>query len=193
MDNSQDDIIRLMDIADSIREIQSYIGRADFAAFGQREDIREAVTSQLLQIGGAAALLSDEFKEKHGHIDWDVLIGLQYANYDQQLELDLHPIWAIVHNDLPQLNDELLDLATQLEDEVDLTDVALNEEDLRDLKEQRRAKYSKINQPDLTEDIQEYDEANLPEIDEDGERIDTSFIDKRYKEENILDKSSLDD
>ena len=193
MDNSQEDIIRLMDIADSIREIDSYIGRADFQAFGQREDIREAVTSQLLQIGGAAALLSDDFKEKHGHVDWNVLIGLQYANYDQQLELDLHPIWSIVHNDLPQINEEILDLATQLEDQTDLSDVALNEEDLRDLKEARRAKYAKVNQPDVIDNIQEYDEANLPDAEEDLERIDTSFIDKRYREENILDKSSLDD
>ena len=158
MSNHSEDIIRLIDIADSMSEIRGYVGQGEYQDFSSREDIREAVVNQLVQIGGAAALLSEDFKEKYGTVDWDILIGFQYANFDQQLELDLHPIWSIVHNDLPIIMDEVLDLATQLQDQEDLSDVALNEEDLRDLKEQRREKYANTQQPDLTQDIHMEDE-----------------------------------
>jgi uncharacterized protein with HEPN domain len=141
MNKASEDKIRLLDIADSLREIQGYIGQAGFEDYMKREDIREAVCSQLLQVGGAAVLLSEEFKEKYGDIDWNILAGFQYANFDEQLELDLHPIWGIIENDLPKIMDEVLDLAVALENEEDLRDVALNEEDLRDIKEVRSAKY----------------------------------------------------
>src|SRR4051812_44283108 len=96
----KEDIVRLLDMADAIREIQGYIGRADFDAYAGDEFIREEVVGQLAQIGGAAALLTDEFKEKNADVDWDMLKGLQYANFDESLEMDVHPIWHIVKEDL---------------------------------------------------------------------------------------------
>ncbi len=162
--NNAEDIQRLLDIADSMREIQGYIGQGEYQDFYSREDIREAVSSQLLQIGGAAALLTDEFKERYGTIDWNILSGFQYANFDQELELDLHPIWNIVQNDLPIIMDEVLDLAVQLEDEQDLSDVALNEEDLNDLKAERKAKYAQTQQPTIEEDIHLFDESERIDI-----------------------------
>jgi uncharacterized protein with HEPN domain len=161
MDTNSDDRIRLLDIADSLREIQGYVGQGGYEDFSKRDDVREAVTSQLLQIGGAAALLSEEFKEKYGDIDWNVLIGFQYANFDEQLELDLHPIWSIIENDFPQISDEVIDLAAQLEDEEDLSDVALNEEDLRDIKAERKRKYIKTEDIAETEDIHLVDESEI--------------------------------
>ena len=59
METREEDRIHLLSIADSIREIQGYLGRADYGAYAQREDIRESVIGQLNQIGGAAAMLSD--------------------------------------------------------------------------------------------------------------------------------------
>ena len=154
-----DDRIRLLDIADSLREIQGYVGQGNFSDFNNRDDVREAVVGQLQQIGGAAALLSDEFKETYGDIDWNILVGLQYANFDQELELDLHPVWSIIENDIPYIRDEVLDLATKLEDDEDLSDVALNEEDLRDIREERKSKYANTEGPDDIEDIHLIDES----------------------------------
>ena len=102
MKTNEEDLIRLADIADSMREIQSYIGQADYKDFAIRDDMKEAVISHLQQIGGAATLLSDEFKEKYRDVDWNVLAGLQYGHYDQELELDMMPHWYIVQNDLPE-------------------------------------------------------------------------------------------
>ena len=130
-----EDIIRLTDMADSIREIQGYIGRSDYDNYAGDEFLREEVIIQLAQIGGAAALLSDEFKEKYGDVDWDMLKGLQYANFDETLEMDVHPIWHIVKEDLPDIMNQILDLAAILQDEEDLKDLTLNDEDLKDVQE----------------------------------------------------------
>jgi uncharacterized protein with HEPN domain len=158
MDIQSDDRIRLLDIADSLREIQAYIGQGTFEDFSKTDNVREAVTEQLLQIGGAAALLSDEFKEQYGDIDWNILTGFQYANFDEQLELDLHPIWSILENDLPYIKDEVLDLALKLEDEEDLSDVTLNEEDLHDVQEERKSKYARTENQEEVDDIHLVDE-----------------------------------
>lgn len=173
-----EDVIRLLDIADSIREIQGYIGRADYDAYAGDEFIREGVIGQLAQIGGAAALLSDEFKEKYGEVDWDMLKGLQYANFDEALELDVHPIWHIVKEDLPDIMNQILDLAAVMEDEEDLQDVTLNDEDLRDVQELHTKKEQHVpekdekfedesEQPNFSnESIIEY----VPDIDEKQDR-----------------------
>jgi uncharacterized protein with HEPN domain len=135
MATMNEDIIRLTDMADSIREIQGYIGRSDYDNYAGDEFLREEVIVQLAQIGGAAAMLTDEFKEKYGDVDWDMLKGLQYANFDETLEMDVHPIWHIVKEDLPDIMNQILDLAAVLQDEEDLEDLTLNEEDKRDVQE----------------------------------------------------------
>ncbi|HEY8400090.1 MAG TPA: hypothetical protein VIK89_02450, partial [Cytophagaceae bacterium] len=153
------------DIADSIREIQGYLGQADYQDFAQDDYSREAISNQLVQIGGAAALLSDEFKERYGEIDWDILTGLQYAKWDETLELDAYPQWHLVHEDLPDIMNKVLDLAMQLEDE-DLRNVTLNEEDYQDVKDLHFKKELEVN-PDEEEHIKYQDEAEPDPSDRD--------------------------
>jgi len=136
MKNNEEDLIHLSDIADAMSEIQGYVGRSEYNDFATREDIKEAVISQMQQIGGATALLSDEFKEKYRDIDWDVLKGLQYSHYDQQLELDMMPHWYIIQNDFPDLLAQISDITTELqrvsdlEDEIMLDNTAQTEEEV---------------------------------------------------------------
>jgi uncharacterized protein with HEPN domain len=156
MEIMNEDIIRLTDMADSIREIQGYIGRSDYDNYAGDEFLREEVIVQLAQIGGAAAMLTDEFKEKYGEVDWDMLKGLQYANFDETLEMDVHPIWHIVKEDLPEIMNQILDLAATLQDEEDLKDVTLNDEDLRDVQELHAKKELEVPEK---EDINMEDDA----------------------------------
>ncbi|MBC7923814.1 MAG: hypothetical protein H7Z75_22285 [Ferruginibacter sp.] len=115
MKTNEEDLVRLSDIAGSILEVQGYVGRSEYNDFATREDIKEAVVSQMQQIGGAAALLSDEFKEKYRDIDWDVLKGLQYSHYDQELEMDLMPHWYIITNDFPDILARVSNIVTELQ------------------------------------------------------------------------------
>lgn len=115
MGAQEEDRIRLSDIADSIMEIEAYVGQGEFGDFSISDDVKAAIVGHLSQVGGAAALLSDEFKENYRDIDWDVLAGLQYANYDQEMELDMMPHWHIIASDLPEIKDQILDIMLEMD------------------------------------------------------------------------------
>lgn len=144
----EEDIIRLIDIRDSIREIVGYTEFSNQTEFSRQEQVQEAVFAQLAQIGGAAALLTDEFKDNHGDFDWDVLKGLQYAGMDHYLELDRHPIWHFVYEDLPRFGDQLADLISVYEDNEDIKGNSLNAEDERDLRERYKRRIAAVDSRD---------------------------------------------
>ncbi|HXA02349.1 MAG TPA: HepT-like ribonuclease domain-containing protein [Cytophagaceae bacterium] len=116
MDKFSDDKARLLDIAKSIDEIQETIAGMKFEDFIRETDIRDDVAYMLQEIGGAARLLSFEFKETYGDIDWDVLTNLQFATYDQEIEIDPNAIWYVIENDLSLIKDQVLGITTVLED-----------------------------------------------------------------------------
>jgi uncharacterized protein with HEPN domain len=119
MDRFAEDKGHLMDIMRSIEEVDSYIGNASFDDFAARDNMRESVYYMLQTIGGAASLLSFEFKETYGDIDWNVLYNLNFAGYDQQVEMDPNGIWYIIKNDFPVLHNQVSDIVTVLEDKDD--------------------------------------------------------------------------
>src|SRR4051812_37181537 len=115
MDKFRDDKARLMDIAKSIDEIEGTLAGMRFEDFIKETDVRDDVAYMLQEIGGAARLLSSEFKETYGDIDWDVLINLQFATYDQEIEIDPNAIWYVIENDLPLIKDQVLEITNVLE------------------------------------------------------------------------------
>jgi uncharacterized protein with HEPN domain len=187
MDIRPEDKIRLLDIADSIREIQGYLQGTGFEEFAANEDVQQSVVNQLSFIGGAAALLSDEFKEQFGNIDWDILKGFQYAHHDQALEMDSHELLYVAQRDLPEVMDDILDVATMAESDEDLEEDSLNAEDKLDLEDMQRDKnvrskpkaeevfYTDDEEPRL-EDYDEYDEE------------DDSLINRRYEDSRSEDR-----
>jgi uncharacterized protein with HEPN domain len=189
MDIREEDKIRLLDIADSIREIQGYMGGADYAEFSISEDIRESVTTQMVIIGEAAGMLSDEFKEQYGDIDWNVLTNLKYAHYDEELEQEHRQMMYIASKDLPEILNDILDVATMLEEEDDLADVTLNDEDEQDIKSMQEDR--KIGNNRKAEEVfTDEDEVKVQDL-EDDEIADDSHIDQRFEDEDVVETSSL--
>jgi len=208
-----EDRIRLIDIADSIREIQGYVDGLTYEQFGMREDIREPVISHLTQIGGAVAVLSDEFKNHYREIDWDILIGLQYTHYDEEMEMDQHCIWHIIHNDLPELLEQISDLSIEIErNEID-DDLTFEEERIllnKIANEEKESEYyynrrlgDQMNDEEKSYDDNEESRPLKPEEDYfiksvNGREIDMaeveddSYIDQRYEDEDLFENSSLD-
>lgn len=151
MTTMTEDMVRLTDISDTIDEIEAYMGNAKYEDFFKSDDLRQLASAELAQIGGAATLLTDDFKELHGEVDWDMLRGLQYAGYDEELEMDFHALWHIVHEDLPIIQDQILELLTSLEDDEEGSDLTLNREDRRDIE----ARYT---EREVTREISEQEE-----------------------------------
>lgn len=191
MDIRTDDKIRLLDMADSIREIQGYIGEADYKEFSISDDIRESVAAQMVMIGEAAEQLTDEFKEQYGNVDWEVLTNLKFASYDEELEQEHRQIMYIAGNDLPEIMNDILDVATMVEDEEDLDGVSLNKEDKRDIQSLQEDRKIKHGTPMSEEVMTDDDKDLLQEVEDDV--ADDSYIDQRFEDEDILGNSSLDD
>ncbi len=118
-DKFKDDKARLFDIAKSIEEIGAALDGIDFETFLAEENVQEEVTTELSLLGGAATLLSEEFMEQYGDVDWVTLKLLKYAAYDEANELDPHALWYIIENDLPLVRDQVLDITTVLQDRED--------------------------------------------------------------------------
>ncbi|MBD0259027.1 MAG: hypothetical protein ICV83_25190 [Cytophagales bacterium] len=204
MKASEVDRVHLTSMIDSINEITGYIGRASYSDYSQREDIREQVSAQMAQIGGAAALLSDEFKEQYRDIDWDVLKGLQYGHFDMELELDAHPQWNIVSEDMPEILSKLNDISTQiyrdevmddnLADDTDEPDPHLIEsKDEAYFNERLEALDIDKEVLDEMEDTMQRNRVGLDLDDADIDLIDDSYIDQRFTDEDLMEGSSLDD
>ena len=163
MTTKTEDVLRLVHMADAIQEVFGYIGNSDYAQFAHNDDIRVNVAVMLNQIGGAAAELSDEFKEEHGDtVDWDVLKGLQYSGYNEQLERDTHGMWYLIHDDLPVINEQIQDLLVDVQDDEALDQVALNEEDKKDIMDRYREKVARSHRAAAKRDVSTEDETPEP-------------------------------
>jgi uncharacterized protein with HEPN domain len=120
MSISPEDRQHLMYIADAIEQVQSFVQYEDFETFNKDEIAKEEIARLFQDIGGAAKLLSDEFKGLYGDVDWDVLIRLEDAMYDQAFEQSFEPIWSIIKNDFPSIKAQVTDLAANLREEDDI-------------------------------------------------------------------------
>lgn len=119
MDKFADDKVKLFDISRSIDEVQGMLAGANFETFARETQVKDEVSYQLREIGVAARLLSEEFKSTYGDVDWDVLSNLQFATWDQEIEVDPHALWYIIENDLPRIQDQIYEITTVLEDKED--------------------------------------------------------------------------
>jgi uncharacterized protein with HEPN domain len=119
MEKFIDDKAKLYDIVKSIEEVEAAVGGMRFESFIKQNHIIDLVAYQLREIGMAVQLLSFEFKEQYGDVDWDVLTNLQFATWDQEIEIDPHALWYVIENDLPRIKDQIFDIAMLLEDKED--------------------------------------------------------------------------
>lgn len=179
----------LMDIADAVLEIKASVGTLDFRSlneYNEDEYSQQVISAQLAQIGTAAAMLSPEFKDEYGSIDWDALIGLQFAGDDQELELDTHSEWKLIEYDLTEIGQEVLDLVDSVQSPEDLEQVSLNQEDLEDLTERQQKEKAAVE----TRSQEVVDEADqYTEHDRASEEEDDSLIDQRYNNKYMRDAS----
>ncbi len=115
-----EDLVHLSNIAQNILEIEGYIGEGDYEDFTTDESERVAIYELLTQIGSAAMLLSDEFKDQYDELDFRVLENLRNATYNEEMEMHHSPVWHIVKNDLPYFREQIMDIKTKLEEQEDI-------------------------------------------------------------------------
>ena len=102
----RDDLERLMDILEAIKQIEKYAVRG-FDAFSQNELIQVWFTRHLQIIGEAVRNLSSNLIDKYPEVPWGEIIGLRNVLVHNYFEIDLEVVWGIVQNDLPPLKKQV--------------------------------------------------------------------------------------
>lgn len=116
-----EDLVHLQNIAQNILEIEGYLQEIDdYDNFTTDEADRAMIYDLLGQIGVAASLLSDDFKNQYDEIDFRVLESLRNAAYNEEMEIYHHPVWHIISKDLPYIREKIFDVKTKLEEQMDI-------------------------------------------------------------------------
>lgn len=102
------------DILESIKKIESYIGKEDFEHIRNDPKTIDAVIRNLEIIGEAANKIPREIKKKSPSIKWRQIIGLRNRVIHEYFGVDLKIIWQIIQHDLEEFEHELEDLKERL-------------------------------------------------------------------------------
>ncbi|MGB3184097.1 MAG: HepT-like ribonuclease domain-containing protein [Cyclobacteriaceae bacterium] len=116
---TEEDQVHLMNISNAILEIESYTRYEDFNQFNREEETRAVVARNLMQIGGAAKLLSDDLKNRLADMDLRVLELLTNADFNYQTERNSNALWNIVKHDLPEIREIVNTVSEKLDREED--------------------------------------------------------------------------
>ncbi len=100
----------LNDICQAIDRIEQYIKNLSFDAFSDDQKSVDAVVRNLEITGEAANRLPDEFKEKCSEIEWRKVVGLRHRIVHEYFGVDLEIVWQILHKDLPELKQQIMQI-----------------------------------------------------------------------------------
>lgn len=114
---TEEDQVHLMNISNAILEIESYTRYEDFNQFNREEETKAVVARNLMQIGGAAKLLSDDLKNRLADMDLRVLELLTNADFNYYTERDHHAMWSIIKQDLPEIREIVNTVSEKLDRE----------------------------------------------------------------------------
>jgi len=110
--------------ADYLRDILHYAGRAqefvsgvDFATFCATEEKVLAVVRALEVVGEAARQVPAAVRRQYPAVPWNEAIGMRDKLIHDYFGIDLEVVWKTVHNDLPPLQEAVVDVLAALEPE----------------------------------------------------------------------------
>lgn len=102
MSPMRDDRLRLLDILDSIGQIEQQAAK-DKEAFLRDEMIQVWMRHHLLIIGEAAANLTRELRERNPGVSWADIIAMRNIIVHEYFGVDREQVWDAVSRDVPRL------------------------------------------------------------------------------------------
>ena len=79
----------------------------DRAIIEETYSVQWAITTPLYNIGEHAYYLTNEFKEKTAHIQWNLIAGLRHRLVHDYDSTNWEMIWDIIHTEIPELISQL--------------------------------------------------------------------------------------
>jgi uncharacterized protein with HEPN domain len=103
MRSEERDLGYVWDMQEAANDVISFIKGVSLEKFNQNLMIRYAIERQLLVIGEAANHVSDDFKDTHQEIPWQVIIGQRNILAHQYGEIIAEKVWQTATHDIPKL------------------------------------------------------------------------------------------
>lgn len=94
-------------ILDAIDRIEQYVQGLDRVAFDENLLVQDGVIRQLMVIGKAVKLLSDDLRAKHTNIPWSSIARMRDKLVHHYFGIDIETVWLTVQDDLPILKTEI--------------------------------------------------------------------------------------
>jgi uncharacterized protein with HEPN domain len=101
------DLPYLQHILDAIDRIEQYVQGLDRATFDKTQLVQDGVIRQLMVIGEAVKLLSDDLRAKHTNIPWSSMARMRDRLIHHYFGIDIETVWLTVQDDLPVLKTEI--------------------------------------------------------------------------------------
>ncbi len=108
-----EDNITFRRIIKYIIDADSYTSDMSFADFRRDNKTISATAFVLSQIGEQAERISEDFQASNPQIDWNGIIGLKNQIAFDYDNVNLHIVWKAVHNSLPELERQIIELLTR--------------------------------------------------------------------------------
>lgn len=105
---------RMLDILEAINKINRYVPRGK-VAFENDEMFQVWIVRHLQVIGEAANRISLETQVLFPEIPWKKMIGMRHLLVHGYFEIDLVIVWAVIENDLANLQDAIQKALAQLD------------------------------------------------------------------------------
>jgi uncharacterized protein with HEPN domain len=99
----RDDLVYLMHIRDSLREVQQFIEGETYESFLENRMVQNAVMRSFEVVGEAARRVSPEFREVHPDVPWRLMGDFRNKLIHDYFGLDLDVIWKTATEDAPRL------------------------------------------------------------------------------------------
>jgi len=111
----RDDAI-LLDIVNAARMILQFIKGLTKDQFMADKKTQSSVLYQITIIGEAARRLSTEFRVRHSHIPWPLIMGMRNKLIHEYDDVDLHEVWKTIKDDIPDLISRIEPLLKQIQE-----------------------------------------------------------------------------
>jgi uncharacterized protein with HEPN domain len=99
----RDDLVYLMHIRDSLREVRQFIADESYESFLENRMMQNAVMRSFEVVGEAARRVSPEFRGAHPEVPWRLLGDFRNKLSHDYFGLDLDVIWKTATEDAPGL------------------------------------------------------------------------------------------
>jgi uncharacterized protein with HEPN domain len=97
----------LLDIVHCAELIHQYLSGKTPSDLETDQILQDAIVRRLEIVGEASRRLSDEARDRLGHIDWSPVIGMRNIIAHQYDRLDLDFVWQAATRDLPRLIEQI--------------------------------------------------------------------------------------